>query len=112
MVKLIRLRSIANNAIRDSIWTPEAIGIYPFDHVRPRETIIVDLISGTLMPDMKGDDVEKYYKAMSKWFHQALEKEGIPLDVIESAKITITPKDKQCTIIAGGKTFKSMKIVF
>jgi hypothetical protein len=106
-MKLIRLRSIANNAVRDSIWNPELIGIEPFSIIRPQKTIFVDLIKGTLNPDMKGDAVEKFYLGMSKWFHQALEKEKIPITVIESAVITITPEGKQCTIIAEGKTFKS-----
>ncbi len=111
-MKLIRLRSVANNAVRSSIWTPEAIGYSPFEHIRPKETIIVDLLRGELKPDFQGDDVENYYKAMSKWFHQALEKEGIPLDVIESAKIIITPEYTQCTIIANGRAFESKKISF
>jgi hypothetical protein len=111
-MKLIRLRSIANNAVRSSIWTPEAIGIYPFEHIRPKETIIVDLIRGELTPAFEGDDVEKYYQAMSKWLHQVLAKEGIPLDVIDSATIIITPQYTQCTIIAHGKSFESKKISF
>ena len=44
---------------------------------------------------MKGDDVEKYYQAMSKWFHQVLPKEGIPLKAIESATVTINPNGKK-----------------
>jgi len=52
-------------------------------------------IRGELKPEFESDDVEKYYKAMSRWFHQVLEREGIPLDVIKSAKIIITPKYTQ-----------------
>lgn len=104
-MKLKKLRSIANNALRTSIWTPVQIGTYPFEHVRPNQIIIIDLIKGELTPDMKGDDVEKYYKVMSKWFHVALEKEGIPVEVIESATITITPELRKCEIKAQGRAF-------
>ena len=108
-MKLIRLRSIANNALRDSIWTPETIGEYPFEHVRPNRTIIIDLVHGKFTPDMEGDDVEKYYNAMSKWFYGALEKEGIPINVIESATITLTPEYRKCEIKAQGKTFTAKR---
>ncbi|NVM02195.1 MAG: hypothetical protein HWN67_07655 [Candidatus Helarchaeota archaeon] len=109
-MKLIRLRSVANNALRPSMWNPEAFGYYPFEHFRPRRKIIVDLISGTLTPDMEGDDVERYYKLMSKWFHEVLKKEGIPIDVIESATITITPEKRTCVIIAQGRTFSAERV--
>jgi hypothetical protein len=108
-MKLIRLRSIANNALRDSIWTPETIGEYPFEHVRPNQTIVIDLLHGKFTPDMEGDDIEKYYKAMSKWFDGALEKEGIPITVIESATITLTPEYRKCEIKAQGKTFTAKR---
>jgi hypothetical protein len=111
-MKLRRLKSIANNAVRDSIWTPETIGLGPFSTIRPKETIIVDLINGNLTPDRKGDDVEKFYTNMSRWFHQVLKKEGIPLNIIESAKIIISPSGKECIIRASGKTFKSVRVVF
>ncbi len=118
MVKLNRLRSIANNAVRPSNWATGEIPFDPFEHVRPRGTFIVDLITGTITLETKDgkeklvsdDDVEKYYKAMAQWFHQGLKKEGIPLDVIESAIIKITPDQKQCLIVAGGKTFESRRI--
>jgi hypothetical protein len=45
---------------------------------------------------------------MSRWFHDALGKEGIPLDVIESATITITPgTGKKCVIVAQGRSFEA-----
>ena len=108
-MKLSRLKSVAYNAVRDSIWTPEAIGFDPFHIWRPKESIVVDLISGTLTPDRKGEDVEKYYQAMSRWFHQVLPKEGIPLDAIERATVTISPSEKICEIVAGGRTFTAKK---
>ncbi len=81
------------------------MGTFPFEHIRPRETILIDLVGGIVSPDREGDDVEKYYTAMSKWFHGALEKEGIPLNVIESAIVTITPKSRKCEIKAQGRIF-------
>lgn len=111
-MKLRRLKSIANNAVRDLIRTPESIMIEPFSTIKPKETIVVDLINGNLTPDRKGDDVERFYKNMSRWFHQALRKEEIPLNIIDSAKIVISPSGKECVIIANGKTFKSVRIVF
>ncbi len=110
MVKLKKLKSIAHNANRDSIWTPDPIGIFPFEHFRPKQIIVVDLITGTLKPDMEGDDVERFYVAMSKWFHQALKKEGIPIDLIESATITITPDNRTCEIVAKGRKFVDRRI--
>ena len=106
-MKLIRLRSIAYNALRNTIWTPEPVGFGPFERIRPRETIIVDLLRGRLTPAMTGDDVERFYKAMTKWFHQALEKERIPLEIIESAELIISPNGRKCIIIADGRTFEA-----
>ncbi len=56
---------------------------------------------------MTGDDVERFYQAMTKWFHQALEKEKIPLEIIESAELIISPNGRKCIIIADGRTFKA-----
>ena len=68
----------------------------------------MDLITGTITPSRDGYDVEKYYEAMSKWFHGALEKEKIPLEVIESAEIIFTmPDTVNFFIKAGGRTFES-----
>lgn len=118
VVKLIRLRSIANNAVRPSNWATGDVHFDPFEHVRPRGTFIVDLITGTITWEtedgkeklVSDDDVENFYKAMAQWFHQALESEAIPLDVIESAIIKITPDEKQCIIVADGKTFESRRM--
>ena len=107
-VKLSRLRSVANNAVRGSIWSHEPTGEDPFNYHAPPFEIIVDLVKGTLTPDMGGDSVEEYYTAMSRWFHDVLVKEGIPLDIIESAIITITPSGgKTCVIVAEGRRFES-----
>ncbi|KKM02203.1 hypothetical protein LCGC14_1786770 [marine sediment metagenome] len=42
----------------------------PFDHVTPEIEIEVDLLTGILTPDMEGDDVEKFYTSISKWFEK------------------------------------------
>ena len=107
-MKLNRLQSVANNATRGSIWSHGPGGFDPFQYHDPPFKIVVDLVSGTLTPDMEGDSVEEYYTTMSEWFHDVLKKEGIPLDVIESAIITITPGGgKTCMIVAQGRTFES-----
>jgi hypothetical protein len=107
-MKLNRLKSIANNAVRDSIWSHEPYGFDPVKFHKPTEIIVVDLIRGSLKPDRGGNSVEQFYTTMSRWFHDALNKEGIPIEIIESATITIDPdKGKKCVIIAQGRTFES-----
>ncbi|MCK4568184.1 MAG: hypothetical protein KAU48_12840 [Candidatus Thorarchaeota archaeon] len=107
-MKLNRLQSVANNAMRTSIWSHSPGGFDPFKYNDPPWEIIVDLVAGTLSPDMEGDSVEEYYTTMSRWFHDVLKKEGIPINVIESATITITPDGgKTCEIVAQGRTFVS-----
>ncbi len=107
-MKLSRLQSVANNAVRDSIWSHEPTGFDPFRFHAPPWEIVVDLVNGTVTPDMEGDSVEEYYTTMSRWFHDVLKKEGIPLEVIKSATITITPTGgKTCVIAAQGRTFES-----
>ncbi|MFW9789444.1 MAG: hypothetical protein ACFFE2_16830 [Candidatus Thorarchaeota archaeon] len=107
-LKLNRLKSIANNAVRDAIWTYQPHSIDPFRYHNPLETIVVDLVSGTLKPDREGDSFEEFYTKMSRWFHDVLKKEGIPIEVIESATITIIPgAGKKCVIVAEGRTFES-----
>ena len=107
-MKLNRLHSVANNATRGTMWSHSPIMNDPFRYHDPPFDIVVDLVSGILAPDMEGDSVEEYYTGMSRWFHDVLKKEGIPLDVIESATITITPGGgKTCVIVAQGRTFES-----
>jgi hypothetical protein len=106
-MKLIRLKSIAYNALRTETGTSTGYMEDPFYHITPKREILVDLISGTLTPNMQNDDVEKYYKAISKWFHEVLPKEGIPIEVIEKAIIIISPKGKKCIIKAQGREFTS-----
>jgi len=106
-MKLIRLKSIAYNSLRTETGSSTGYMEDPFYHTTPTREIIVDLISGTLTPNMQGDDVEKYYKAISEWFHEVLPKEGIPIEVIEKAIIIISPKGKKCIIEAQGREFTS-----
>ena len=108
-MKLNKLKSVAHNALRDSIWTPAPVGLEPFSMIRPKKKIVIDLINRKLDPDMQGDDVEKYYMHMADWFEQVLKKEDIPLEVIESAKIIITPEGKTCEIVAQGRTFTASR---
>ncbi|MFX0028534.1 MAG: hypothetical protein ACFE8B_04960 [Candidatus Hermodarchaeota archaeon] len=81
--------------------------IDPFYHYTPEIEIIIDLKLGTIKPDLKGDDVERYYRSIIKWFHEVLPKEGIPIEVIESAILKINPKGKYCDIEAQGRKFSS-----
>ncbi len=65
-MKLLKLKSFAYNALRETIWTPVTLGTYPFEHVLPKKSIAIDLVGGILLPGREGDDVEIYYKAMAR----------------------------------------------
>ncbi len=104
-MKLSRLKSVASNAIRTSRGDIKGYMLDPFEHYTPEFEIEVDLITGKLTPDMEGDDIERYYSAISKWFREVLPKEGIPLEIIDKAIITLTPKGKKCIIKAQGREF-------
>ncbi|MFX1395128.1 MAG: hypothetical protein ACFFAH_16370 [Promethearchaeota archaeon] len=106
-MKLNRLRSVVNQCVRSSAGRDGKYLQDPFYHYTPEIQIEVDLITGNLIPDMEGDDVENYYKGISEWFHNVLRKEGIPLDVIDKAIIKISPKEKECIIQAQGRVFKA-----
>ena len=106
-MKLKKLKSIANNSLRSELWTPQPIGEDPFHWMKPTHEITVDLIKGELSPSMGGDSVERYYKGISEWFHVALQKEGIPLEVIDRAVLLIAPHGKACIIEAQGRIFRS-----
>ena len=106
-MKLNNLKSVAYNAIRDSAGTDRGYMQDPFSFATPKREYVIDLIAGTLTPNMEGDDVEIYYKSISKWFHEVLPKEGIPIEVIDKALIVINPKGKECIIQAQGREFKS-----
>jgi len=105
-MKLNKLRSVVHNALRDSTWAQDYSGPEPFSVVRPRGTITIDLITGEMVPDMKGDDVWAFYQQIVRWFHEVLPKEGIPIEIIESARMTITPEGKTCTVVAQGRKFE------
>lgn len=106
-MKLNRLKSVVNQAIRSSGGYKGEYMIDPFYHYTPEIEIVVDLITGKMTPDMEGDDVEKYYKGIIDWFHEVLPKEGIPLNVIDEAFIKISPEGKTCIIRALGREFKA-----
>lgn len=111
-MKLSRLKSIANSALQISGGSPGAYHEEPFSHIRPKHEITVDLVTGDLEPPMEGDSVDEYFKKVSKWFHDVLKKENIPIEIIEKAIIKITPEYKQCIIHAKGSEYKSNKILF
>ena len=104
-MKLSRLKSVAYNAIRTSSGDEKGYMLDPFEHYTPEFEIEVDLITGKLTPDMEGDDIERYYSAISKWFREILPKEGIPLEIIDKAIIKVSPKEKRCIIKAQGREF-------
>ncbi len=104
-MKLNRLKSIVNDILRTSAATEDGYRLDPFEHYTPDEEIIVDLIHGTFSPEREGDDVEKYYGAISKWFLDVLPKEGISLEVIDKATLTISPRGKKCIVEADGRQF-------
>jgi hypothetical protein len=106
-MKLKKLKSVAYNAIRTSTDDDKGYMLDPFEHYTPEFDIEVDLITGKITPDMEGDDVERYYTAISKWFHEVLPKEGIPIEVIDKAIIKLSPKEKRCIIQAQGREFTS-----
>ena len=104
-MKLNRLKSIVNEVLRTSAATEDGYRLDPFEHYTPEEEIIVDLINGTFSPEREGDDVEKYYRAISKWFLGVLPKEGLSLEVIDKATLIISPKGKKCIVEASGRQF-------
>ena len=107
-MKLGKLQSVANNAVRGSIWSHPPYGDDPFKYHDPPFEIVIDLIKGVVTPDMEGDSVEEYYTGISRWFHDVLIKEGIPIEIIDSAIITLSPSGgKICKIVADGRTFES-----
>ena len=106
-MKLNRLKSIVNQVIRESSSDSKGYMVDPFYHYTPESEIIIDLKSGTITPDLEGDDIERYYKSIIEWFHNVLPKEGIPIKVIDKAILKINPQGKECVIEAQGRVFTS-----
>jgi hypothetical protein len=106
-MKLNRLKSVVNQVIRESSSDSQGYMIDPFYHYTPDNEILIDLNKGTFMPDLRGDDVERYYKSIIDWFHKVLPKEGIPIELIDKAILKINPQGKECIIEAQGCTFSS-----
>ena len=101
--KLKKLQGIANNAVEVDWRNP-----FHNHFISAPFTIKVDLINGKITPAMKGDDVEKSYKIVTRWFHEVLKKEEIPIGIIDEAIIVIEPKKKpRCIIKAEGKIYSS-----
>ena len=107
-MKLNRLKSIVNDVVRTSISSPNGNYLLdPFEHYTPTIEIKIDLKNKTFTPNLDGDAVETYYSAICDWFHEVLPKEGVPIDIIDSAILNITPKGKECVIKANEREFKS-----
>ena len=106
-MKINRLTSIVNQAIRDSCNTSQGYMLDPFHHYTPESKIEINLLNRSIKPEREGDDVEVYYMGIISWFHEVLPKEGIPLEIIDEAIINISSLGKECTIKAKGKEFKA-----
>ena len=104
-MKLNRLKSIVNQILRESSGDEKGYMVDPFYHYTPENEIVIDLISGNLIPDLEGDDVERYYRSLINWFHEVLPKEGIPIDVLDNAILKINSEGKECIIEAQGRKF-------
>jgi hypothetical protein len=98
---------VVNQIIRESSGDSQGYMIDPFYHYTPETEITIDLKTGTFTPDLGGDDVERYYKSIIDWFHKVLPKEGIPIEIIDNAILTINPQGKECVIEAQGRKFTS-----
>ena len=110
-IKLKKLKSVANNALRESLaWKGEYL-IDPFGHYTPEEEIIIDLITGRFTPERDGDSVEEYYTKIHEWFLDVLPREGITIEIIDRAILKISPAGKECIIVAQGREFRT-KISF
>ncbi len=106
-MKLNRLKSIVNQILRESSASEQGYMIDPFYHYTPEFEIIIDLKTGSFNPELKGDDVERYYKSLIDWFHKVLVKEKIPNEIIEKAILTVSPSGKECIVEARGRRFYS-----
>ena len=106
-MKLNRLKSVVKQVLKTSANVDGKYARDPFDHYSPEIEIEVDLLTGKLTPDMEGDDVEKFYTPISKWFREVLLKGGIGIEVIDEAIIKLSPQGKMGTIQAQGREFKA-----
>ncbi len=106
-MKLNRLKSVVNQVVRGSSGDEQGYMLDPFSHYTPEIEYEINLITGVITPDCEGDDVERYYKSIIKWFHEVLPKEGISMIFIESAILKITPEGKSCVIMAQGREFSA-----
>ncbi len=102
-MKLNKLNAIAHNALH----LGEAFNPLTMLHITLPCEIQIDLLTGKFTPELNEDDsLRKHYEGVINWFHQEVQKEGIPIDVIEEAKIIIYKNtDYKCIIKAGGRMF-------
>jgi len=99
--KIKKLQGIANNAVKVDYRNP-------FRMISAPSTINVNLITRKISPKMKKDDVSRSYKMVTKWFHEAIKKEGIPLRLIKKAEIIIEPqKYPRCIIETENRIYYS-----
>ena len=77
-MKLNRLKSVVNEAIRFTIMSKSGYLQDPFIMFSPEAEYEIDLINGKITPNCEEDDVENYYKKIGVWFREVLPKEGIP----------------------------------
>lgn len=106
-MKLNRLKSVINQVLRESSGDSQGYMVDPFYHYTPESEIIINLKTGTITPNLEGDDVERYYRSIIDWFHDVLPKEGISIGVIDKAVLKINPQGKECIIEAKGRKFTS-----
>ena len=72
MIKLNKLRSIANQLLRESSKYLQEYMVDPFYHYTPKNEILIDLKSGTFSTDLGGDDVERYYTSIINWLYSVI----------------------------------------
>ncbi len=110
-IKLRKLKSVANNALRESLAQKGEYLIDQFGHFTPEEDIIIDLIRGRFTPEGGGDSVEEYYTKIHEQFLDVLPREGITIEIIDRAILKISPAGKKCIIVAQDRVFR-VKIRF
>lgn len=106
-MKLNRLKSVANQVLRESSSDSQGYMVDPYYNYTPENEIIIDLKTGTFTPDPGGDDIERYYRSIINWFQAVVPKEGIPIEIIDQAILKINSKGKECFIEAQGRKFTS-----
>ena len=103
--KIRKLKGVAHSAISLDYRDPLKEG-FVIKYLPPK--IEANLLTHKITPNLKGDDIEKHFKLVFKWFPEVLEKEGIPIKIIEEAKIIVEPGSRPvCVIKAEGRIYSS-----